>query len=509
MAYPFQKMCTFPGCDRKTRGPAAMCTELCEAFLCPAHRKPEFHPCLLLTGITTMKEQADLWATASIQDWVMLHESMSREAIEGEASRLRPGHSCVLNAPQDGTVGMFLLEQATTDEDNLRLTELWRSWTPLETGGMSHFNHHYQLTFDDGVKWMLRCKRLRADRPASDYILFAVMKSEIQTMDFLREAGLKIPKVYRPSGTIKAPITEKHRWRMYFFSEYITATKLPLQVFPVTMKEDRLKGLSLTVAKQVVRFYAEQMILISHKPFSAMGSLYPGKDGGPAYVGPMIDPWIGFRKKPYFYGPFTHPRDRWLTFINHQLDLALNHHGFNGDPIDNYLLLRDLMAVIEEWKELDKPATEFYVKHVDSKGDMLFIEPDGSIAAWIDWEWAIVRTKEEAFAAPLLKDTYEELGRSDLAACVKKGFCYPSLIEVCSAFGPDLRPAYEYKKVRGLLLGTGGGTKVSIKAAKEWLQGLRQTYRDDPGYQQVLASQGRMSEASVILEASSSNPTNA
>ena len=45
--------------------------------------------------------------------------------------------------------------------------------------------------------------------------------------------------------------------------------------------------------------------------------------------------------------------------------------------------------MIDSWDELKTRHTEFYIKHNDSRGDQCFWEPDGTLAAWIDWEWLV------------------------------------------------------------------------------------------------------------------------
>ena len=178
---------------------------------------------------------------------------------------------------------------------------------------------------------------------------------------------------------------------MYFFSDFVEATEFPLaflqhQTKPLQklLNEGRLTE---TFILTFIASYAGQMVKLASKSFSAIGSLY-SKDGE-AYVGPMIDKFVGTHTKPYFRGPFKTAYERWMSTIDFNLDMILHHDGYPGDPALNYLLLMELRDIVEGWEDLKKVGEDFFIKHCDSKADQCFTDEEGNIVAWIDWEWRV------------------------------------------------------------------------------------------------------------------------
>lgn len=63
------------------------------------------------------------------------------------------------------------------------------------------FNVHFPITFDDGVKWLIRIPRPRHSR-APTALLALVSACEVETLKALKEAGVKVsrspPSAIRP-----------------------------------------------------------------------------------------------------------------------------------------------------------------------------------------------------------------------------------------------------------------------------------------------------------------------
>lgn len=132
--------------------------------------------------------------------------------------------------------------------------------------------------------------------------------------------------------------------------------------------------------------FAEQQIAISTIPFSGIGSLYPSSNGIGITLGPMISNSFGKTEPPWFYGPFTTNRERYLTHIRVNLDLIENHDLFDEDPVTAYLVQLEARSMVESCEELAREETEFFIKHADDKADQ-FLTKENRINSIIDWEW--------------------------------------------------------------------------------------------------------------------------
>ena len=276
------------------------------------------------------------------------------------------------------------------------------------SGGYGTANQHYLVTFDDGVKWVLRCRRLRDDMADRD-ILRVVMDSEIATMQLLSEKEMKVPRAYRPPALpqtggfassrdeLAAQLTTTdgdivtHPNDLYFFTEHVSGKPFPVGSLAIQTKivdrliaEGRLTG---SILDTFARALAHQMIRLSEIKFTSSGSLYPSGDAGQAVIGPAINSIVGIPDPPYFHGPFKTAREKWLTSIDHQLDLILNHGQHGKDGPFCYLTYLDLKDIIEQCDELKRENSEFYIHNIDAKGQQFMVREDGDISSWLDWEW--------------------------------------------------------------------------------------------------------------------------
>ncbi|THU81320.1 hypothetical protein K435DRAFT_809181 [Dendrothele bispora CBS 962.96] len=96
---------------------------------------------------------------------------------------------------------------------------------------------------------------------------------------------------------------------------------------------------------------------------------------------------------------------------------SLEYHLAMVNTIEAYLLHRFLLDCIPPLPSSKIQSTEFFIKHMDDKGDHILVDSDLRITGMIDWEWAQTLCKEEAFVSPLfLLDVgaYYE-GKNDLS----------------------------------------------------------------------------------------------
>jgi hypothetical protein len=105
--------------------------------------------------------------------------SLSKTTVEADLGLLRPGKK-------------FTIVQPETEDEIQK---------GLERG---HFNLHFPIVFEDGVKWLLRVRRdyNRPEHPVCppDHYWFGVER-EVATLQAMAAAGLKaVPNAYLPSS---------------------------------------------------------------------------------------------------------------------------------------------------------------------------------------------------------------------------------------------------------------------------------------------------------------------
>ena len=86
-----------------------------------------------------------------------------------------------------------------------------------------------------------------------------------------------------------------------------------------------------------------------------------------------------------------------------------------------------------------------------------------------------------------LIDIYEELGRADLAVCVKGGTKYHWLTILCHTSSGLMPHIQHHQQFRYLILGDVDPMLLRGEVVKAWADGLKRKHKDDEGYQQLLA----------------------
>lgn len=96
------------------------------------------------------------------------------EEIMAEARRLRPGHTCAVP------------DKKKFNKDTKETFKHGR-------------NINFVLTFDDGVKWMVRVRQKLYYDPSPEAVYMG-FQSEAAVVQSLREGGVTVPEVYLPVG---------------------------------------------------------------------------------------------------------------------------------------------------------------------------------------------------------------------------------------------------------------------------------------------------------------------
>ncbi|WVF70961.1 hypothetical protein IAT40_005757 [Kwoniella sp. CBS 6097] len=459
--------CDIEGCNRVALSRRAICP-FCFQARCEVHIPFKVHGCY----IEERGKGMHLWLE-NLLEKLQVH----RNAIYEDVSRIRPNRTCTLDIPENADA---MLE---------------REWRMLGS-----FNVNFIMTFDDGVKWVLRIRQDRGHR-LPRVIREANIRSEVTTMNLLKANGVQVPAAWLPCHLDQAdPCVEELPFD-YFFIEFIEGEKWkvwrPLDK-PIDLPKEQLE--------LFIEVYAKQQIKMSEVfvPTKRIGCLSNNPDNN-IVAGPIIARGTFMtHKPPYLLGPFKTLQERYLAHIRAHLDyLALG--AIQWCAMESYLWHLEVEELVLNSRLLAEEPDAVYIKHDDDKGDIFLYDDQKQITGVLDWEWAFTTTKGEAFAPPdlffnsldfyeganhltdeenMLIATYERYGRADLADCVRTGRLYQRL----SLIG-------RYERV----LGKGGLRTVFCDippdfnpppADSEWMVYMMKRYKDHAGLQKIMDKLG-------------------
>nr|XP_031859383.1 uncharacterized protein CI109_005224 [Kwoniella shandongensis]KAA5526455.1 hypothetical protein CI109_005224 [Kwoniella shandongensis] len=429
----------------------------CGKHLCKQHLTDEFHPCRSL-------EEEKFWEAVNATSKNELQatlEAVRKLNMIDLASQHRPGHTCIATIPND-------------IDDFLR-------------GGI---NLHIPITFDDGVKWLARIPQQNFKAPPY-HLGQMITESAIVTMDVLKGACALIPSAYVPLVLPKSPCEGKGvNEPNYHFLDYLAGSPCPCPIFDGVENQDMISN----TLRDLAKFYVN----LSSVSFPSFGSLIKTPTGE-TVAGPLISTtFCNPHREPYFPGPFRSAKARWLGCIDHVLNEIEEGKAFQMDPVRNYLAHLEIRETVMECERFGDKQEECYIKHADDKGDQILVDAEGNITGIIDWDWAYTTSKAEAFASPLaLIDpdsvftssndltAYEErfmqeyinLGRPDLADCIKGGRLYLRL---------DFTVGKEFDEVMMEGLRDAMGRDKLGLDVEGWEQWARDRYRDHKGLRRVI-----------------------
>ena len=149
---------------------------------------------------------------------------------------------------------------------------------------------------------------------------------------------------------------------------------------------------------------ADILIELQRHPFSKAGSLLPG----PSPSEPIVSAVASERflvQSPS--GPFDTASDYYTSFMEQNIALIADGQLFTSFPVNAYLVFSYLKSQIQALaaKPNHNPmetTEQFYIKHVDDKGDHLMVDEELNIVGIIDWQMARVVPASEAFGPSLV-----------------------------------------------------------------------------------------------------------
>ncbi|EAU37642.1 predicted protein [Aspergillus terreus NIH2624] len=259
---------------------------------------------------------------------------------------------------------------------------------------MGWANYHARIRFtDDGSVWLLRVPRVGSGTPQqlADYLI----RSEYATLKFLETTNVPAPRVfdYGLVGDKNNKIGVS-----CVLMEQMAGTPWNLQgPHGKRFADDKDK-------ERVWNGLADILIELRRHPFSKAGSLL----SGPSPSEPVISAVASERflvLSPS--GPFDTASDYYTSFVEQNMALIADGQLFASFPVNAYLVFSFLKSQIHilaanPSRELDGAAEEFYIKHVDDKGDHLMVDDQLNITGVIDWQMARVVPASEAFGPSLV-----------------------------------------------------------------------------------------------------------
>jgi hypothetical protein len=163
--------------------------------------------------------------------------------------------------------------------------------------------------------------------------------------------------------------------------------------------------LSLHFSEQVKRKifgeFGDILENLSKYPLDRIGSL-AFDDTGAIHVGPVASDRTGTLRR---IGPFSDATLYYSDWAEEYLKLIASHQLFTTYPVNAYLIFKYIhkLAMEGKFNPLEPGLNQgpFYLKHMDDKGDHIFVDDNFNITGIIDWSFARSVPAYEAFGPSL------------------------------------------------------------------------------------------------------------
>lgn len=241
-------------------------------------------------------------------------------------------------------------------------------------------NYHARVRFGAGSpSWLMRVPRVcgfDVGLPVSlaEYLI----RSEYATLKFLETTAVPAPRAF--SFGIPSQGTDHGVGVCFLFMEELPGKPWDGQ------------GDAAKVWKGLANIFVE----LERHPFTKAGSLCVESPADlPSISATASDRFVCL----YPYGPFGTSDAYYTAWAEQYLALIADGQLYPRFPIKAYLVYRFLQDNVTQ---LSSKSDEFFLKHVDDKGDHLMVDEDLNIIGVIDWQMARIVPRSEAFALSLV-----------------------------------------------------------------------------------------------------------
>ncbi|KAJ6166638.1 hypothetical protein N7470_002085 [Penicillium chermesinum] len=255
-------------------------------------------------------------------------------------------------------------------------------------------NYHARIRFtNNGSVWLLRVPRMNGSIPQS--LVNYLIRSEYATLKFLETTKVPAPRAF-DYGILGEDENQVG-------VSYILMEEMPGK----TWNLQGPGGKRFADEKDKERIWnglADILIELKHHPFSEAGSLLPGPSASEPIVSAIASERFLVLSPS---GPFDTSNDYYTSFVEQNMALISDGQLFASFPANAYIVFSYMKSQLEvaaaKPKHDSVEATEqFYLKHVDDKGDHLMVDDELNIVGIIDWQMARVVPADEAFGPSLV-----------------------------------------------------------------------------------------------------------
>lgn len=291
-------------------------------------------------------------------------------------------------------------------------------------------NYHGRIRFDDGSpSWLIRVPRITGyavglPTPLAEYLIF----SEYATLKFLETTTVPAPRAF--ASGIPSQGTDHGVGVCFLMMEELPGKPWDGQ------------GDATKIWEALVNTLDE---LAKHS-FQRAGSLFIDRSNNlPSVSAVASDRFVCLDP----YGPFETAAAYYAAWAEQNLVLIADGQLYPQFPVEAYLVYRFLRDNATHLFNCDE--NEFFLKHVDDKGDHILVDEDLNVTGIIDWQMARIVPRREAFALSLVTADMSALcgGHSSLSTRDIE------LSNVLREKRPDLAIYMEDEKMRRFFWGLG------------------------------------------------------
>jgi hypothetical protein len=139
----------------------------------------------------------------------------------------------------------------------------------------------------------------------------------------------------------------------------------------------------------IIESYAKFQMSLEKITFPSIGSPTFDSDGK-VIIGPIITVFAPLAQTPYYLGPFSNPKERYLAFCDMVMDAVLGDRWCSPEKsVSTYQAMLEAKRLVQACKELGEDIGPFYIKHGEPKCDHFLLDDQGDITAMLDWEWYV------------------------------------------------------------------------------------------------------------------------
>lgn len=290
-------------------------------------------------------------------------------------------------------------------------------------------NYHARIRFGDASpSWLMRVPRVSGYAVGFPVRLAEyLIRSEYATLRFLETTAVPAPRAF--SFGIPSQGTDHGVGVCFLLMEELTGKPWDGQ------------GDTAKVWKGLADILAE----LERHPFTKAGSLcVDSPDDLPSVSATASDRFVCLDP----YGPFDNSVAYYTAWAEQYLALIADGQLYPQFPIEAYLVYRFLQ---DNATQLSDSEDEFFLKHVDDKGDHLLVDEDLNITGIIDWQMARVVPRREAFALSLVSADMRALCEGNVSLGAKD----VALINALREKGARLASYTGDEKVRRVFWGLG------------------------------------------------------